>query len=120
MREGWPRRGGARGSGSTIATASAEHVGGGRGNATEEGGSGTWGLRAPGSRLPPRGTQVSPQIFTEPRNEDISSDRRNVPWYPENILIDTVARVQQDLTDIRAESRQLRTPGVLFVVSIFR
>ena len=76
----------------------------------------TWGLRAPGSRLPPRGTRVAPQIFTEPRNEDVSSDHRNVPWSPENILIDTVARLQQDLVDIRAESRQLRTPGVPPVV----
>ena len=73
-------------------------------------------LRAPGSRLPPKGTRVAPQIFTEPRNEDVSSDHRNVPWSPENILIDTVARLQQDLADIRAESRQLRTPGVPPVV----
>ena len=74
------------------------------------------GLRPPGSRLPPRGTQVAPQIFTEPRNEDVSSDCRNVPWSPENILIDTVARLQQYLADISAESRQLRTPGVPPVV----
>ena len=47
---------------------------------------------------------------------DVSSDRWNVPWSPENILIDTVARLQQDLVDIRAESRQLRTPGVPPVV----
>ena len=40
-----------------------------------------------------------------------------MPWSPENILIDTVARlIQQDLADIRAESRQLRTPGVPPVV----
>ena len=26
------------------------------------------GLRAPGSRLPPRGTRVAPQIFTEARD----------------------------------------------------
>ena len=37
-------------------------------------------------------------------------------WSPENILIDTVARLQQDLADIRAESRHLRTPGVPPVV----
>ena len=35
---------------------------------------------------------------------------------PENILIDTVARLQHDLADIRAESRQLRTPRVPPVV----
>ena len=33
------------------------------------------GLRAPGSRLPPRATQVAPQIFTEARARDVSSDR---------------------------------------------
>ena len=33
-------------------------------------------------------------------------------WSPENILMDTVARLQQDLADIRAESRLMRTPGV--------
>ena len=74
------------------------------------------GLRAPGSRLPPRGTRVAPQIFTEARVRYVSSDRRNVSWSPENILIDTVARLQQDWVDIRAESRQLRTPGVPPVV----
>ena len=74
------------------------------------------GLQAPGSRLPPRGTRVAPQIFTEPRIEDVSSDHQNVPWSPENILIDMVARLQQDLADIRTESRQLRTPGVPPVV----
>ena len=30
-------------------------------------------LRAFGSGLPPRGTRVAPQIFTEPWNEDVSS-----------------------------------------------
>ena len=74
------------------------------------------GLRAPGSRLPPKGTQVAPQIFTDPRNEDVSSDHRNVLWSPENILMDTVARLQQDQADIRAESRLMRTPGVPPVV----
>ena len=39
------------------------------------------------------------------------------PWSPENILVDTVARLQQDLADIRAESRQFRTSGVPPVVS---
>ena len=75
------------------------------------------GLRAPGSRLPPRGPRVAPQIFTEPRNEAVGSDRRNIPWSPENILIDTVDRLQQDLADIRAESRHTRSPGVPPAVS---
>ena len=50
------------------------------------------GLRAPGPRLPPKGTRVAPQIFTEARDKDVGSDRRNVPWSPENIL----ARLQRD------------------------
>ena len=43
-------------------------------------------------------------------------DRWNIAWSPENSLVDTVAQLQQDLADIRAESRQLRTPGVPPVV----
>ena len=50
------------------------------------------------------------------QTREVVSDRRNVAWSPENILVDTVARMQQDLADIRAESRQLRTPGVPPVV----
>ena len=51
---------------------------------------------------------------------DVGSDRRNVAWSPENVLVDTVARLQQDLADIRAESRLLRTPGVPPVVHTTR
>ena len=69
------------------------------------------GLRAPGTRLSNKGTRVAPQIFTEPRNKDGGPDRRNVPWSPENVLIDTVARLQWDLADMRAESQFLRTRG---------
>ena len=43
VRESWPRRGRARGSCPIITVASAELTGGGRGNVTEEGGTGTWG-----------------------------------------------------------------------------
>ena len=74
------------------------------------------GLRAPGTRLPQRGTRVAPQIFTEARDKDVGSDCRNAPWSPENILIDTVARLQRELADIRAESLQFRTPGAPPVV----
>ena len=69
------------------------------------------GRRAPESQLSSRGTRVAPQIFT-----DVGSDRRNVAWSPENGLVDTVARLQQDLADIRVESRLLRTPAVPPVV----
>ena len=74
------------------------------------------GRWAPESQLPPRGTRIAPQIFTDARTRDVSSDERNVAWSAENILVDTVARLQQDLADIRAKSRQLRTPGVPPVV----
>ena len=53
------------------------------------------GLRAPGTRLPQRGRRVAPQILTEARDQDVGSDRRNVPWSPDNILIDTVARYNE-------------------------
>ena len=70
------------------------------------------GRRAPESQLHPRGTRGVPQIFTDVQTRDVGSDRRNDAWSPENILVDTVARLQQHLADIRAESRLLRTPGV--------
>ena len=79
------------------------------------------GLRAPETRLSQRGTRVAPQIFTtEARDQDVGLNRRNVPCSPENILIDTVARLLRDLADIRAESRQFRTPGVPHVVPTTR
>ena len=34
------------------------------------------------------------------------------PWSPDAVLMDTVARLQWDLDDMRTESRYLRTPGV--------
>ena len=49
------------------------------------------GRRAPESQLPPRGTRVAPQIFTDVRTRDVGSDRRNVAWSPQNVFVDTVA-----------------------------
>ena len=69
-----------------------------------------WGPRAPEARLPDKGTWLASHVFAEAR--DVNSDRRNFPWSPENVLVDTVARLQRDLNDMRAESRYLRTPGV--------
>ena len=63
-------------------------------------------------QLPPGGTRVVPQIFTDVRTRDIGPDRRNDTWSPENVLVDTVARMQRDLADLRAKNRLLRTPGV--------
>ena len=67
------------------------------------------GLRAPGTRLSQKGTRVAPQICMEARDNDVGPDRRNVPWSTENVLIDTVARLQRDLARIRAESQFLPT-----------
>ena len=46
------------------------------------------------------------------RSRDVGSDQRNDAWSPANVLVDTVARIQHDLADIRAENRLLLTPGV--------
>ena len=105
-------RRGARSSGFTVATASPRYAGAGVVTPPRRDADGHWGLRAPGTRLPQRGTRVAPQLFTEARDKDVGSDRRNVPWSPENIFIDTVTHLQRDFADIRAESRQFRTPGV--------
>ena len=51
-------------------------------------------------------------MLIEARDKDVNSDRQNFPWSPENVLVDTVACLQRDLDDMRAESRYLRTPGV--------
>ena len=47
-----------------------------------------------------------PQIFTNVQTRDVGSDRRNDAWSPGNVLVDTVARMQQDFVDIRAENRR--------------
>ena len=57
-----------------------------------------------------------PKIFTEVRSRDGGSDRRKDVGSPANVLVDTVARMQQDLANLRAENRLLRTPGVPQVV----
>ena len=61
--------------------------------------------------MPQKRTRATPQICTEARDRDVGPDSRNVPWSPENVLVDTVARLQRDLADMRAESRFLRTAG---------
>ena len=74
------------------------------------------GAFGPETRLPHKGTRLAPQFFIEARKRDVGPHRRNIPWSPENVLIDTVARLQRYLDDMRAESRFLRTPGVPSVV----
>ena len=78
----------------------------------------TWGL--PEARLPGKETRLASDVFAEAQDKDVIPDRRDVPWSPENVLIDTVARLQRDLNDMRAESRYLRTPGVRDALPPFR
>ena len=61
-----------------------------------------------------------PQIFTEVRSRDGGSDRRKDVGSPVNVLVNTVARMQQDFVNLRAENRLLRTPGVPQVVRVPR
>ena len=62
--------------------------------------------------MPGKGARVASHIGAEARDKDVNSAHRHFPWSPENLLVDTVARLQGDLKDMRAESRYLRTPGV--------
>ena len=57
-------------------------------------------------------TRLASHVFAETRDKDVISDRQDLPWSPEHVLIDRVARLQRDLNDMRADSRYLRTPGV--------
>ena len=76
------------------------------------------GHRALGPQLPPGGTRVVPQIFSDVRQRYVGPDRRSDGLSPVNMLEDTVARMQRDMAEIRAENRLLRTPGAQPVVHI--
>ena len=65
----------------------------------------------PEVRMPGKGAHAASHMGAEPRDKDANSDRQNFPWSPENVLVDTVARLQRDLNDMRAESRYLQTPA---------
>ena len=54
-------------------------------------------------------------MFTEGRSQDGGLDRQDI-GSPVAILVDTVARMQQDLSKLRDENRLLRTPAVPQVV----
>ena len=75
----------------------------------------------PGGQLPRVGTQLEPYPYTDVRVRKSDPDRRGRPqeghggpepiWSSDAALMDTVARLQLDLDEMRAESRRLRTPG---------
>ena len=62
--------------------------------------------------MPGNGTQLDSDFNADAREKDSVPDRRDFPWPPDAVLMDTVARLQRDLDDMRTESRYIRTPGV--------
>ena len=72
------------------------------------------GFRAPEARLPSKGTRVASQVFPEARDKDVIPHRRNVPWSPDNVLIDTLARLQMLCQPPdRGHLRRLKCRGLL-------
>ena len=65
---------------------------------------------APVTQVPPGGAQAVPQIFTEVRPQEGGPERQKDVGSPVDRLVDTVARIQVDLADLRAQNRMLRTP----------
>ena len=64
------------------------------------------------TQVPPGRAQAVPQICTEVRPREGGPDRQKDVGSPVDRLVDTVARMQVDLADLRAENRMLRTPRV--------
>ena len=60
--------------------------------------------------------QAVPNFFTESRSQDSGLDRQKDIGSPVDILVDMVARMQQDLSTLREENRLLRTPAIPQVV----
>ena len=57
-----------------------------------------------------------PKKYTEDRSQDSGLDHQKDIGSPVDILVDMVARMQQDLTRLREENRLLRTPAIPQVV----
>ena len=57
-----------------------------------------------------------PRIISEVRPRDGGPDRRKDVRSLVDVLVDTVARMQQDLASLRVENRLLRIPAVPQVV----
>ena len=69
------------------------------------------GFRAPEARLPGKETRLASHVFAEARDKDVISDRRDLPWSSENVLIDTVAHLQRDLNDIYIYTQLWKASG---------
>ena len=64
----------------------------------------------------PRVARSVPKFCTEVRPRDSGLDQQKDVGSPVDVLVDTVARMQQDLASLRAENRLLRTPAIPQVV----
>ena len=71
------------------------------------------------THVPPGGARAVPQICTEVRPQDGGPDRQKDVGSPVDMLVDTVAQMQLDLADLRAENRMLRT-GLVGALSAHR
>ena len=89
---------------------------GGRPAAETQGLPSRGGRPAPEPPGSPRGARAVPKMFTEVRSRDSGPDRQKDCESLVDILVETVARMQQDLASLRAENRLLRTPAVPQVV----
>ena len=87
-------------SGPSTTTQAADLSGGGGDCTTEWGAQGPGASPAPEPQVPPGGAQAVPQICMDVRSRDVGSDRRNDVWSLANVLVDTVARMQQDLANL--------------------
>ena len=70
------------------------------------------GRPAPVPQGSPRGVRAVPKTFTEGRSRDSGLDHQKDIGSPVDILVDTVARMQQDLSRLQDENHLLRTPAV--------
>ena len=70
------------------------------------------GRPAPEPQGSPHAVRAVPNIFTEGRSRVSGLDRQKDIGLPVDILVDTVAGMQQDLARLREEKHLLRTPAV--------
>ena len=106
---GGPEDGSKRNPGPSAASRMTDLTGRG-GNDTTEGGVRPLNLRVS------QEARAVPRIFSEVRPRDGGPDRQKDVESLVDVLVDTVARMQQDFASLRAENRLLRTPAVPLVV----
>ena len=73
-------------------------------------------VRLPSLRVHQEGCEPCLRFFSEVHPRDGGPDRQKDVGSPVNVLVYTVAQMQQDLASLRAENRLLRTPAIPQVV----